>query len=79
LASASASAAGAAQVSTAASASANAPQVVNALSVTMDIVRHEGIKGLYRGLSASYLGVSEGVIQWVLYEVSLKTGLHGFS
>ncbi|KAE8538895.1 hypothetical protein D1P53_005263 [Cryptococcus gattii VGV] len=24
--------------------------------------------GLYRGLSASYLGVSEGVIQWVLYE-----------
>lgn len=28
----------------------------------------EGIRGLYRGLSASYLGVSEGVIQWVLYE-----------
>lgn len=42
----------------------------NALSMTLDIVRHEGIRGLYRGLSASYLGVSEGVIQWVLYEVS---------
>jgi hypothetical protein len=38
--------------------------------MTLDIVRHEGIRGLYRGLSASYLGVSEGVIQWVLYEVS---------
>ena len=35
----------------------------------MDILRRDGIRGLYRGLSASYLGVSEGVIQWVLYEV----------
>ncbi|OXB37522.1 hypothetical protein LQV05_003417 [Cryptococcus neoformans] len=39
-----------------------------AFSMTMDIIKKEGIRGLYRGLSASYLGVSEGVIQWVLYE-----------
>lgn len=32
------------------------------------IVRDEGIKGFYKGLSASYLGVTEGTIQWVLYE-----------
>ncbi|WVQ98163.1 hypothetical protein IAU59_005285 [Kwoniella sp. CBS 9459] len=39
-----------------------------AVNMTMDILKKDGIKGLYRGLSASYLGVSEGVIQWVLYE-----------
>lgn len=32
------------------------------------IVRTEGIRGLYSGLTASYLGVTEGVIHWVLYE-----------
>ncbi|KAF5361900.1 hypothetical protein D9756_002039 [Leucocoprinus leucothites] len=32
------------------------------------IFRDEGIKGFYKGLSASYLGVTEGTIQWVLYE-----------
>ncbi|KAF9442247.1 mitochondrial carrier [Macrolepiota fuliginosa MF-IS2] len=32
------------------------------------ILREEGIKGFYKGLSASYLGVTEGTIQWVLYE-----------
>ena len=44
------------------------PKAANALSTTLHIFRTEGIRGLYRGLSASYLGVSEGVIQWVLYE-----------
>ncbi|OCF38849.1 solute carrier family 25, member 33/36 [Kwoniella heveanensis CBS 569] len=39
-----------------------------AVNMTMDILKKDGIRGLYRGLSASYLGVSEGVIQWVLYE-----------
>jgi hypothetical protein len=33
-----------------------------------EIVRTEGIRGFYKGLSASYLGVTEGTIQWVLYE-----------
>jgi solute carrier family 25, member 33/36 len=32
------------------------------------IFREEGIRGFYKGLSASYLGVTEGTIQWVLYE-----------
>ena len=32
------------------------------------IMREEGIRGFYKGLSASYLGVTEGTIQWVLYE-----------
>ncbi|EKD00808.1 carrier protein rim2 [Trichosporon asahii var. asahii CBS 8904] len=46
----------------------------SAVAMTVDIVRNEGISGLYRGLSASYLGVSEGVIQWVLYERFKKLG-----
>ncbi|KAG5649253.1 hypothetical protein H0H81_005090, partial [Sphagnurus paluster] len=32
------------------------------------IMKNEGIRGFYKGLSASYLGVTEGTIQWVLYE-----------
>lgn len=39
---------------------------------SMDCIRQtlqaEGVKGLYRGLSASYLGVTESTLQWVLYE-----------
>lgn len=33
-----------------------------------DILQQEGIRGLYKGMSASYLGVAEGTIQWVIYE-----------
>ena len=43
-------------------------QYKNALDCLKQTVRTEGIKGLYRGLSASYLGVSESTLQWVLYE-----------
>ncbi|KAK2850757.1 hypothetical protein FQN49_005349 [Arthroderma sp. PD_2] len=43
-------------------------QYVNSLDCIRQTVRHEGIQGLYRGLSASYLGVSESALQWVLYE-----------
>jgi solute carrier family 25 protein 33/36 len=43
---------------------------INAVGMAVSIIKQEGIRGLYRGMSASYLGVSEGVIQWVLYEVS---------
>ncbi|KZT20960.1 mitochondrial carrier [Neolentinus lepideus HHB14362 ss-1] len=32
------------------------------------IFREEGVRGFYKGLSASYLGVTEGTIQWTLYE-----------
>ncbi|OAD77827.1 hypothetical protein PHYBLDRAFT_16653 [Phycomyces blakesleeanus NRRL 1555(-)] len=33
-----------------------------------NILRGEGIRGFYKGMSASYLGVAEGTIQWVIYE-----------
>ncbi|KAG0272035.1 hypothetical protein BGZ95_000092 [Linnemannia exigua] len=44
----------------------------NSFHCTMEILRTEGLAGLYKGLSASYLGVTEGTIQWVVYE-HLKT------
>lgn len=37
-------------------------------STAIAIFQREGIKGFYRGLSASLLGVTEGTIQWSLYE-----------
>ncbi|KAI0272758.1 mitochondrial carrier protein RIM2 [Gloeopeniophorella convolvens] len=40
----------------------------NSISMIKQIAREEGIRGFYKGLSASYLGVTEGTIQWVLYE-----------
>lgn len=40
----------------------------NAFDCTLQTIRQEGIRGLYRGLTASYLGVSESTMQWVLYE-----------
>ncbi|KAH9841287.1 putative mitochondrial carrier TC2A29 family protein [Teratosphaeria destructans] len=43
-------------------------QYANAWDCVRQTVRTEGIKGLYRGLSASYLGVTESTLQWVLYE-----------
>ena len=39
------------------------------------IMREEGVRGFYKGLSASYLGVTEGTIQWVLYERLKKLGI----
>jgi solute carrier family 25 protein 33/36 len=44
------------------------PPFTNAFTCVKYIVRTEGVKGLYKGLSASMLGVSEGVIQWTVYE-----------
>jgi solute carrier family 25 protein 33/36 len=43
------------------------------------IMRNEGVRGFYKGLSASYLGVTEGTIQWVLYErlKKMSVGTHG--
>jgi solute carrier family 25 protein 33/36 len=40
----------------------------NSIDCLYQTVRKEGIGGLYRGLSASFLGVSELTLQWVLYE-----------
>lgn len=45
----------------------------NAWDCVVKTVRHEGIRGLYRGLSASYLGVSESTLQWVLYEQAKRS------
>lgn len=36
--------------------------------VIKKIAREEGVRGFYKGLSASYLGVTETAIQWTLYE-----------
>lgn len=43
-------------------------QYKNSWDCVKQTVRHEGIRGLYKGLSASYLGVVESASQWVLYE-----------
>ncbi|EPQ31509.1 uncharacterized protein PFL1_00842 [Pseudozyma flocculosa PF-1] len=50
---------------------------VNSFQMLTAIIRSEGIKGLYRGMSASYLGVAEGTIQWVLYERLKRMGSVG--
>lgn len=43
-------------------------QYKNSFDCVQQTLRTEGIRGLYRGLSASYLGVTESTLQWVLYE-----------
>ncbi|KAL9600625.1 MAG: hypothetical protein Q9219_003058 [cf. Caloplaca sp. 3 TL-2023] len=43
-------------------------QYRNSLDCVRQTVRTEGVKGLYRGLTASYLGVTESTLQWLLYE-----------
>ncbi|KAF5004716.1 hypothetical protein FDECE_8797 [Fusarium decemcellulare] len=40
----------------------------NSYDCVRQIVRDEGIRSLYRGMSASYLGVVESTMQWMLYE-----------
>lgn len=40
----------------------------NSWDCIRQVVHKEGFRGLYKGMSASYLGVSENVVQWVLYE-----------
>ncbi|KAI1822512.1 mitochondrial carrier domain-containing protein [Xylaria intraflava] len=40
----------------------------NSLDCTYQILRQEGIGGLYKGLSASYLGTVETILHLVLYE-----------
>ncbi|GAA6046498.1 hypothetical protein JCM3770_006179 [Rhodotorula araucariae] len=44
------------------------PPRPTSFSTTVAIFRTQGVKGFYRGLSASLLGVTEGTIQWSLYE-----------
>ncbi len=51
-------------------------QYKNSWDCLKQTVRSEGIRGLYRGLSASYLGAMETTMQWVLYE-QMKLYLSG--
>ncbi|KAF4119882.1 solute carrier family 25, member 33/36 [Geosmithia morbida] len=47
---------------------AQARRYRNSVDCVRQIIRDEGIAGLYRGMSASYLGVVESTMQWMLYE-----------
>jgi solute carrier family 25 protein 33/36 len=49
-------------------------QYRNSWDCIKKVLRYEGIYGLYKGMSASYLGVAESSLQWVLYE-QMKRGL----
>ncbi|KFP71067.1 Solute carrier family 25 member 33, partial [Acanthisitta chloris] len=40
----------------------------NALQCAMHVYRTEGFRGFYRGITASYAGVSETIIHFVIYE-----------
>ncbi|KID90380.1 Mitochondrial substrate carrier, partial [Metarhizium majus ARSEF 297] len=50
-------------------------QYSGSLDCIRQVVRSEGIRGLYRGLTASYLGTAETVLHLVLYE-RLKAVFH---
>lgn len=45
----------------------------NSIDCVRQVVQQEGIRGLYRGLAASYLGVAETVLHLVTYE-KMKDG-----
>jgi solute carrier family 25 protein 33/36 len=49
-------------------------QYKNSWDCLQQVIRKEGYRSLYKGMSASYLGVTESSIQWVLYE-QLKASL----
>jgi solute carrier family 25 protein 33/36 len=55
------------------------PKFRNSFHCTSHILQTEGFRGLYKGMSASYLGATEGIIQWVLYErlKKLAVNYHG--
>merc|ERR1712216_352500 len=49
-------------------------QGTNLAQTAQSIVAESGVKGLYRGLKASYWGLSEGAIQFLMYE-KVKTAM----
>lgn len=49
-------------------------QYRNSYDCVQQILRNEGIRSLYKGMSASYLGVVESTMHWMLYE-QLKASL----
>lgn len=52
----------------------SARQYRNSWDCVKQVFRNEGPRGFFKGLSASYLGVTESTLQWVLYE-ELKSRL----
>lgn len=50
------------------SGSSGVPQYKNSFDCVKQVIRQEGIKGLYRGLAASYLGVIETTLHLAMYE-----------
>eukprot|EP01135_Chromosphaera_perkinsii_P003125 Nk52_evm14s236 gene=Nk52_evmTU14s236 len=54
-------------------------QSVTSWGIIRQIFREEGIRGFYRGLTASYMGISETALQFVVYEkfkTLIKLHLH---
>ena len=49
-------------------------QYKNSYDCVKQVIRDEGVRSLYKGMSASYLGVVESTMQWMLYE-QLKAAL----
>lgn len=45
----------------------------NSWDCIKQVVRQEGFPGLYKGMSASYLGAAETAVHWVLYEQMKKS------
>ncbi|TPX34242.1 hypothetical protein SmJEL517_g03069 [Synchytrium microbalum] len=48
------------------------PRYRNSFHCFYVVVRNEGIRGLYKGLTASYLGLAESTLQFVTYEYLKK-------
>lgn len=48
----------------------------NSWDCIKQVLRNEGIRGLYKGMSASYLGVAESTLQWTMYERMKKALAH---
>ncbi|KAM6439271.1 solute carrier family 25 member 33-like isoform 1-T1 [Rhynochetos jubatus] len=54
----------------------------NALQCAVRVYHAEGLRGFYRGVTASYAGVSETIIHFVIYEAlkqQLRNGRHSLS
>ncbi|TPX14937.1 uncharacterized protein E0L32_005046 [Thyridium curvatum] len=48
-------------------------QYRNSWDCIRQVVRNEGFRALYKGMSASYLGVTESTLQWTMYEQMKKS------
>lgn len=54
------------------SATASSLLYKNSFDCAVKIFQTEGIRGLYKGLTASFLGIGESSLQWVMYEKMKK-------